>query len=355
MTGSDLERYSYAIDPHGNATANKVLRLVGSEKRVLELGCGPGSMTRFMRQRLDCRITAVEFDAEQAEQARPYCERLLVADLENLDFAAEFADQRFDVVVAADVLEHLRDPWRVLRTVRELLHSGGFLVVSIPNIAHNVIIAQLLAGRFPYVDKGLLDHTHLRFFTRNDVEDLLLSTGFLPETWERNLTPEESTEFAHVWLQTPAAVRDALAHSADGQTYQFIVKAYPSEEAGWIAKTRSERSDREADYERQKKELKDIKVQLTDYQKAFAEARQIIDDKEKALTDYAQAFAEARDQLEARVAELDTVNRAFNEARETLTRLDADNRALRRDNQALRRGRLRRWLDGGLRRLRPGR
>ena len=319
-------RYSYRIDPDGDTTANKVLRLVGEDRRVLELGCGPGAMTRFLHEHSRCRVTAVEYDPELARHAEPYCERLILGDLETLNLAGELGEARFDAVIAADVLEHLRDPWACLRSVRGLIAEGGVLIVSIPNVAHNAVIAQLLAGRFPYTEQGLLDRTHLRFFSRHDVEDLLLSTGFLPTYWERNQVPPAASEFARAWQALPESVREVLAQAQEGETYQYIVKAHVSDAAGWVAQARA--GQRAAEREQQR--LLEERDQAREYIQAFHEARDIIADRDKALAQYTQAFHEARDQLEERIRQLDEVNQAFGEARDAIARLERDRADLQR-------------------------
>lgn len=332
LTDSDTvdgTRYSYAIDPLGDSTANKVLRLVGEGKRVLELGCGPGTMTRYLYEQAACQVTAVEFDPELARHAEPYCQRLLVVNLETLDFASAFGETRFDVIIAADVLEHLRDPWACLRQVRDLIAPEGYLVVSIPNVAHAGVIAQLLGGRFPYSERGLLDSTHLRFFSRHDVEDLLLATGYLPVIWERNRVLADDSEFAYAWQRLPATVRDALMETGESDTYQYIVKAQVSDAAGWAAKARAERSATEVDYQRLQVELTRTRGSLEEHQKAFSEAKAIIADRDEALAGYTKAFHEARDTLEAKIKELHEVNSAFGEARGIIARLQQENADLR--------------------------
>ncbi len=348
-----VPRYSYSVDPEKDSTAGTVLRLVGEASRVLELGPGPGTMTRLLQQR-GCAVTAIEFDPELARHAEPYCERLIVADLENLDFSAALGEARFDAVIAADVLEHLRDPWTCLRRIREFIAPDGFLVVSIPNVAHAAVIAQLLLGRFPYTEQGLLDRTHLRFFSRHDVDDLLLSTGFLPTVWERNRVPGGRSEFAHAWQSLPAAVREALDHAREGDTYQYIVKALVSDAAGWAAKVRTERLEMEVDYQRLRTELeetakyidafheardiiKDRDQSLDEVNKAFNEARDIIEDRDRALAEYKQAYADSSAKLhdyaqsldEAR-KKLDEFNLALNEARDIIARLEQDSAGLYR-------------------------
>ena len=332
-------RYSYGIDPQGDSTANKVLNLVGRNKRVLELGCGPGMMTRYLREQLDCRVTAVEFDAELAKQAEPYCERLIVADLETLDYAASFAADadadKFDVIIAADVLEHLRDPWACLRQLRPLLTDTGYLVVSIPNIAHNVIIGQLLAGRFPYQEQGLLDRTHLRFFARRDIEDLLFSTGFMPEVWQRTLTAETASEFAGAWLQLPQALRDAVAQAEDGQVYQFIVKAFPTTEAAWLEQNRRRLAELSAEREELKGKLHQTEAKLEEYAKAFHEARDLLQEREKAVAEYAQAQEQAKATIASHEAKIAEYAQAFEQARDELEASKNAYNALNVESQAL--------------------
>jgi len=344
------QRYQYAIDPEGNSTANKVLNFVGREKTVLELGCGPGAMTRFMREQLDCRVTALELDPELARLAEPYCEKLYQADLESFDFTVTFANQNFDVAIAADVLEHLQDPWACLRQVRKVLKPTGFLVVSIPNIAHNAVIAQLLAGRFPYQSKGLLDYTHLRFFTRRDIETLLLETGFLPQVWQRNIVPESNTEFGAYWTSLPESLRAVLAHAEDGQVYQYIVKACPSTEAAWLTQVTAENKAYAERLTQLKNDLSIARKEREDYINAFHEARDLLDDKEKKITEYAQAFEQARKELQQREQQLDEVNQAFTEARDVIARQEQEHIDLQHDLAQARRP-FRNWLRLTLRRL----
>ena len=322
------QRYQYAIDPQGDSTANKVLNLVGHEKHVLELGCGPGAMTRYMRERLNCQITALELDPELAALAKPYCEKLYQADLEAFDFAGIFADQRFDVIIAADVLEHLKDPWACLRQVRQLLKSEGYLIVSIPNVAHNTIIAQLLTGRFPYQVQGLLDQTHLRFFTRRDIEILLLETGFLPHLWQRNLVAEQKTEFGASWTALPEPLRAALAQAEDGQVYQYIVQAYPTSEAAWLAHVSTENKALQVKFAGLEDDLRTTRKEREEYAQAFQQARDLMADKENKIAEYAQAFEQARNELEQRIQHLDEVNIAFNEAREAILKLEQERSTL---------------------------
>ncbi len=303
------EKYSYSVDMESETTATKVLRLIGQNKRVLELGSAVGSMTRLMKENNDCTVVAMELDPSMAQMAEPYCERMVVGNVESMDLDAAFGEDRFDVIVAADILEHLYDPWACLRKIRKFLKPEGYLVLSVPNVAHNALLAQLLRGRFPYQEKGLLDRTHLRFFTRHNLEEMLLSSGYLPCRWERNTVAENATEFGFEWENTPPRLRESLADNPDGQTYQFIVQAYPSTETGWVEKNRDDirqeqmaRQKVEAELARVRSDLAEFQKAFDETSKAFNEARLLLEQKQKTvdeLMEYHKAFQEAREMLES--------------------------------------------------------
>lgn len=319
MTGLP-DRYSYHVDPDADTTVNKVLRLVGESRRVLELGPASGSMTRALVELNHCTLVAVELDPTMAEQARPFCERLILANLETLDWQETFGDDRFDVIIAADVLEHLVDPWACLRAMRGQLRPGGFIVLSIPNIAHGAVLGQLLRGRFPYQQKGLLDYTHLRFFTRFDVEDMLLSCGFLPAVWDRNRVMPGDTEFGKEWQQLPEPLREALAGQADADTYQFILSAYPSDETGWITQTREAMARAKATQERLEQELQETRQRAEEYRLAYEESSRVVSEFRRYAEEQREAYTTTAEQMaewRASSEELAKANAQLAQERET--------------------------------------
>ncbi|MCS6810597.1 MAG: glycosyltransferase [Tepidimonas sp.] len=230
------ESLKYHVD-HDNvapeSVLGQILSLIRPGARVLELGCATGSMTRILQSRHGCCVDAVELDAVAAEVARPYCERLLVEDLETVAWDAPFfAGQTYDHVLIADVLEHLRDPGRVLRGVRRLLRKGGSIVVSTPNIGFAGLQAALQIGWFPYGPTGLLDRGHVHFFTRFELEALMLSCGVVPvERRAVHWGPGDS-EFGRYWRQLTPQDREHLLAATDAAVYQWVVAAeLPSDDA----------------------------------------------------------------------------------------------------------------------------
>src|SRR5262249_30095248 len=136
-----------------------------------------GYMSRILRDR-QCHVVGIEIDAAAAEKASQFCEQVIVGDLDRMKLDHKLRGDRFDVIVAADVLEHLKDPVSVLRALKNLLKSDGYVVASLPNVAHLSVRLALLSGRFPYGETGLLDSAHLRFFTRESVDELFDKAGF---------------------------------------------------------------------------------------------------------------------------------------------------------------------------------
>lgn len=153
--------------------------LSGRDLRVLELGCASGAAGAELKARGTAKVVhGVELRPDVAAEAERRIDRVWRADLETLEPGD--LDPPYDAVVAADVLEHLRDPWSVLRRLSTALVGGAQLVASIPNVRYLPVVADLaVRGRFDYRPEGVLDRTHLRFFTRRSVHDLLGHAGFV--------------------------------------------------------------------------------------------------------------------------------------------------------------------------------
>lgn len=157
-----------------------VLRLVpAGARRVLDLGCGTGALGAALGARAARHVTGVTCDPEEAARARERLDAVLVADLEaktRLDLPSD--GRRFDLVILSHVLEHLRDPERVLRGAGALLEEGGTVLVAVPNILFWRQRLELGLGRFRYTEGGILDWTHLRFFDVRSARALVPAAGF---------------------------------------------------------------------------------------------------------------------------------------------------------------------------------
>ena len=146
--------------------------------RVLEVGCGEGQLGRRLCE-LGCEVHGVEVVPAAAAAAARALDRVTCADVERapLDYPAG----HFQLLLCGDVLEHLVDPWGTLARLQRLLAPGGVLVCSVPNVQYFPVALGLLRGRFDYRDAGVLDRTHLRFFTRRSARQLVEGAGFTVE------------------------------------------------------------------------------------------------------------------------------------------------------------------------------
>jgi len=137
--------------------------------RILDVGCSSGYIGKILRER-GHHITGIDGDAAAAEQARRYYDGFQLRDIETFTFPYR---REFEYILFADVLEHLRDPAAVLRRSLPALSDSGKVMVSVPNIANWVIRLNLLFGNFDSADRGILDKTHLHFFTLRSLKKMM--------------------------------------------------------------------------------------------------------------------------------------------------------------------------------------
>jgi 2-polyprenyl-3-methyl-5-hydroxy-6-metoxy-1,4-benzoquinol methylase len=210
-----------------------IVELIGSAKKVLELGAGSGALTKHLASSGARDIVALEINLASVEKLRAYVDRVYVADLNEASWTDAIAQEgKFDAIVAADVLEHLYDPWTTIKRMKGLLNEGGFIITSLPHIGHAAIIACLIGEDFEYQQFGLLDKTHIRFFGLHNI-NALHADAALAIVDARFVTSEpEETEFASRWAALPGRVKAALSYHKHGHGYQIVTKATPLEQAG---------------------------------------------------------------------------------------------------------------------------
>jgi len=225
--------YEYDVDLEGNTAAASIVRMVGKSKKVLEIGAGPGSITKYLVEPGKCQVTALEIDPEGIKKLSSYCQQIYEADLNDIRWPELLGqDEKFEVVIAADVLEHLYDPWTTLKLMKGLVDNKGYLVVSLPHIGHSAIIACLLNKDFEYRDWGLLDRTHIRFFGLKNMQSMFEEAGLVIEHAEFIVVRPEETEFAEKWNKLPNHLRRALSENRFGSVYQVVIKAKPNTRGG---------------------------------------------------------------------------------------------------------------------------
>jgi 2-polyprenyl-3-methyl-5-hydroxy-6-metoxy-1,4-benzoquinol methylase/GT2 family glycosyltransferase len=215
-----------------------------SAQKVLEIGCGTGRLGEALKRRQPCEVVGVELESSAAEKAAARLDRVILGDVErlDLDFDRESkienlkSKMRFDCLVCADVLEHLVDPAGFLRRTRSWLTDEAVVVASVPNVRHHSVVGSLIEGNWTYEPAGLLDNTHLHFFTRRDAEEMFVKAGyqieklqFVPgpgyDGWQKNADKSQ--------VQVGSVCMTGVPHEEAQEffVYQFLVTAKPSRAA----------------------------------------------------------------------------------------------------------------------------
>lgn len=197
-----------------------LLRLIPTtRKNIVDVGCGGGALARALKARDPLTsVIGIEIDPEYSQIASRFCDLCLTLDIEAAGdhFWATYANR--DCWIFGDLLEHLKDPWTLLRTVYEVVRPGTYVVACIPNAQHWTVQTKLCAGEFWYQEVGLLDKTHLRWFTRKTIINLFGQSGFVIEAMIARVFDEPKREnhlsliglFAeNLGLSAKEAMRDA--------------------------------------------------------------------------------------------------------------------------------------------------
>ena len=221
--------YESQVDPLRPNDAHGIsLQLVGQGKTVLELGAASGHVTKALKS-LNNVVTAVERDARFSENLSEIADEVIITDLDWLDLRERLSGKKFEVVLAGDVLEHCSKPELVLLQIHDLLTPDGYVVISLPNVAHGDVRLSLLTGTFDYSDTGLLDRTHLRFFTRSSIHTFLHQSHFQVDAIFGSTASIGTTEFGPPKAGVPAEAIEFVQKDPDALVYQFIVKAIPEQ------------------------------------------------------------------------------------------------------------------------------
>ena len=201
-----------------------MLRMVGFNKRVLEAGCASGHVSEKLSAQ-GCTVVGIEIDGSVVEPAKQWLERVIVANFDDVSLWQELEGDLFDAILFGDVLEHLKDPLATLRESLRFLKPSGIVVISVPNIAHADVKIALINGQFPYSDDGLLDRTHITFFTKESLLKVVKDAGLVEVEIFRVTLPVFHTEIGVEKGDIDDQVLTALLEERESETYQFVVKA----------------------------------------------------------------------------------------------------------------------------------
>ena len=211
----------YYDEPRPEVTAH----IPEGAKYVIDVGCASGALGRSIKlKRPGIEVRGIEVVEEQAARARSFLDDVLVGKAED-PLPTDWP--RPDCVIFADVLEHLVDPWAVLKRYREILAPGGTIIASVPNVSNHIVLGGLLRLRWDYDSFGILDRTHLRFFTRETALEMVERAGFSVQHVSRTLEGFACSKFFRALISRENGRKRIyprpLAWLFDAYTCQFII------------------------------------------------------------------------------------------------------------------------------------
>lgn len=206
---------------YGNPSRTEVVPFLPPDTRsVLDVGCGPGGFGAALKQRGMTRVDGLEFNSAPASEARKTLDEVFEIDLEqNSNWAPP---RKYEVITILDVLEHLQDPWALLKRLQSWLMPHGVVVASVPNLRYWPVLKDLVfAKNFTYTDRGVMDRTHLRFFTQSSMRDMFNRAGYSIVRME-GINATEPYWKARIMFSMMPRLMD------DTRYLQFVVVARPN-------------------------------------------------------------------------------------------------------------------------------
>lgn len=161
---------------YGALNTTVLEKIPKTSRRILDFGCGTGMLGGALKEQMACEIVGVTFSEGEASEAAKRLDRVLVDNLDTFTAPPDFG--LFDVVICSHILEHLREPQRLLRIARSLMTPGGTLIVALPNVLHWKQRLLLLRGHFKYTEGGIMDSTHVKFYDWDTARAMVSESGF---------------------------------------------------------------------------------------------------------------------------------------------------------------------------------
>lgn len=201
---------------------NDILNLVpDGVRKVLDVGCSTGIIGEQIKRKNPVEVVGIEANKQMADIAKEKLDRVIIGDIEKINLEEFLLPNYFDCIIFADILEHLKNPWHVLKNIITFLNNDGVIIASIPNVRHyTTMISLVVKGFWPYRKRGIHDRTHLRFFTLRNIREMFQEAGIRIVKIERNYRiiekPHQYNRFSKYF---------ALPLIKDFITFQYLIVA----------------------------------------------------------------------------------------------------------------------------------
>ncbi len=227
-------RYDFELDMKNDNSLSIMIKMMEARTKVLEIGCANGRMTQYLKENLKCTVDIIEIDEiagkEAKKYSRKYCIGTIEGDIEKDVWENRLKGETYDYIIFADVLEHLHNPQEVLIRVKSYLKDTGSIILSTPNLAHNAIILKLFNHQFEYQEIGLLDKTHIHFFTYHSLKNMIRNSGYICEQEKATYCDTEHTELGASFEEIPMDMRKFIRNRKYGNVYQFVFRVRKKQE-----------------------------------------------------------------------------------------------------------------------------
>lgn len=219
-----MGNYDFELDLKSVNTMSVINNWIQEETKVLEFGPANGRLTKYLKFQKNCKVTIVELDKEAGKEASCYATKAYIGNeygnIENYYWTK--TKEKFDYIIFADVLEHLSNPQKVLGVCKEFLEPTGRILVSIPNVAHNSVIIDMLNDKFEYDEVGLLDRTHIHFFTLKTFQKMISLLDIYIAEMIPIYSRVGSNEILNTYKDVPIDVEKYMRKRLEGSVYQYV-------------------------------------------------------------------------------------------------------------------------------------
>jgi len=162
-------------------------------RSVLEVGCGDGNNAAYLKEKGASYVAGIELSSKHGKAATNKMDDVFIGSIDG-ELPGWLLDTKFDLLICGDVIEHLHNPWKTMEKLRKMMTPTGYLLASIPNVRHYSVVKDLVfKGRFHYVSSGLLDRSHLRFFTKREIIELFENSAYRITSWSHSEMPKRDS------------------------------------------------------------------------------------------------------------------------------------------------------------------
>ena len=221
-----MSKYDFQLDLETKNSTSVIIKMMKENTDVLEIGPAHGRLTKHLKENMNCSVDIVEIDLEAGNHAKQYARNALVG-LEAGNVSADYwfetlQDNKYDYIICADVLEHLHNPDKVLERLKSLLKPDGSILISIPNFTHSSVLVNLFNDIFEYNEIGLLDNTHIHFFTYKSFMKMVKDAGLIPVQEDATFAATYKTELKTKLSDVSGSIAKVIMGKKYSNAYQYL-------------------------------------------------------------------------------------------------------------------------------------